>query len=84
MYDTIIGGILYWKDMGNFKTKHYPELKELHDFCQQINPNAVFERLWIDMSKVEEKEKKEKTYRRLKRQSLRTSAEIALVLALVI
>ena len=80
-YDSIIGGILQWKDMkGSFSTKQYPELKELYDFCQENFPDTAFERLWIDTKGIREGVEKKEQYSKLKRNVLITATALSLVL----
>lgn len=79
-YDKIIWGILQRKDVDKFKTKNYPELKELHDFCGEINPDFVFDRLWIDTKEVKEVTKKKESLSKFKKTTLITSLLLAWVL----
>ena len=79
-YDQIIGGILEWKDMGSFKTKDYPELKELYEVCDAINDDIVFNRLSINTKDVREITEKKKTRSKFKLMSAWIS--VALISAL--
>lgn len=79
-YDKIIWGILQWKDIDGFKTKDYPELQELHTICNEINPDFVFDRIWISTKEVRETTEKQKSLSKLKMVTLVTSVLLAGIL----
>jgi hypothetical protein len=80
-YDKIIWWIIQWKDIDTFKTTNYPELEELNKFCKQINPNLIFDRLYISTKEVREVEDKKQSLSKLKSRSLVTSVALLSVLA---
>jgi len=59
--------------MDSFKTKDYPELKELHDFCREVNPDLEFDRVWIITKEVRNVAEKQKSLSKFKMITLITS-----------
>lgn len=79
-YDQIIWWILQWKDMDSFKIKDYPELKELSDFCREVNPNFEFDRVRISTKEVRNITEKQQSLSKFKMITLVTSFLLAGIL----
>jgi hypothetical protein len=58
--------------MDSFKVKDYPELKELYDFAKEVNPDFVFDRVWINTKGVREVAQQQKSLSKMKVISLVT------------
>lgn len=80
-YDRIIWWILERKDIDPFKIKDYAELQELHNFCKEVNPDFVFERLRISTKDAEKVWEKKQTISKFKTTSLIASVALMSVLA---